>query len=160
MNLLSRLKKEVVVDAQTKCWNFRSQLKRPHMVWNKGKPIPTTRAVLIEFSGQDKKGLCCCHSCDNPWCINPKHLWWGTRQENSADMGRKGRASRTLYPEKTRGEKHWKAKLTKRDIIFIRREFVRGTRWAPGNRASLAKQFSISESHVRTIACGATWKHI
>lgn len=60
-------------------------------------------AYAIETGHLPSRGECVCHHCDNPICVNPKHLFLGTHQDNIADMVAKGR--NYVAPKKIRPPK-------------------------------------------------------
>jgi hypothetical protein len=50
-----------------------------------------SRRAYEQAYGPIPKGMCVCHTCDEPHCINPEHLWLGTHADNIQDAIRKGR---------------------------------------------------------------------
>ena len=92
-------------------------------------------------NGTIPEGMCVCHSCDNPPCVNPNHLWLGTSQENTQDKMSKGRHK---YQS---GESHYAAKLTDQQVEEIRTKST-GKR---GEGVRLAKEYGVSKSLISAI---------
>jgi hypothetical protein len=91
--------------------------------------------------GKIPDGFFVCHTCDNPKCINPDHLFVGTRQDNTDDREAKGRNKIHLIHRK--GEEHPSAKFSDKVIVKIRSE--------AGSVKEIAMKYGMSERHVRDI---------
>lgn len=90
------------------------------------------------------------HRCDVRACVNPAHLFLGTPKDNSQDAVKKGRNAK-LY-----GERNGKAKLTRADVLAIRRMCRRGGVY----QKTVAKQFGVSEATVSYVVHGERWRKL
>lgn len=93
-------------------------------------------------------GLEVLHSCDNPPCVRPAHLFLGTQATNIVDMDTKGRGHRVRLV----GEQHGMAKLTRAQAMEIRRLHARGHQIS-----AIAKQFGVTWTTIKGIVIGRLW---
>jgi len=96
-------------------------------------------------------GLHVLHHCDRRCCVNPAHLFLGTRSDNMRDMVSKGRAGR----ESPHGEHSPNAKLTEANVREIRAAVAAGA-----SRKALARHFGVSAPTVRAVVEGKSWVHV
>ncbi len=98
------------------------------------------------FRSKIPAGVVVCHRCDVRACVNPAHLFLGTPAENARDMRSKGRHRQ--------GEKHGSAKLTAAQVRRIK-AMLREDRMY---MSEIAREFEVSETTIRAIKIGRTWK--
>lgn len=139
------------IDEETGCWLFQGTItdKGYGTIQRNRKTVGAHRASWEEVNGPIPNGLFVCHHCDNPPCINPAHLFLGTRKDNSDDRDAKGRNVNQ------RGESHPMAKLTARDIRAIRERVRAGER--PQHVWLGSYRHIVSYEHLCKIARGASW---
>ena len=92
-SLLERLLEKVIINEDTDCWEFQGGKNNIGygMIRDEKKMRTTHRVSYEEHVGKIPPRMCVCHTCDNPICCNPNHLWLGTLKQNSQDMYKKGR---------------------------------------------------------------------
>lgn len=124
--------------------------------------IRMNRVAFFLETSQDPGELQVLHSCDNPRCVNPKHLFLGTQLDNIRDRDAKSRTAKSArhgtktHPNSVpRGEQHRRAKLSQGDVLEIRLLGKAGIR-----ESHLARQFRVSRRNIRSIISRATWKHL
>ena len=111
-----------------------------------GEKYKTHRVMYEEMFGDIPRGLFVCHTCDNPSCVNPEHLFLGSQLDNMRDMIAKGR-----QPDRS-GENNPRSKLSKEDVLLIRRLAEEGT-----PRQKLSVMFDIGETQTRNIINKKQW---
>lgn len=117
------------------------------------KHTPERKAHRLAWhvvNGPIPAGLFVLHTCDNPPCVRPDHLFLGTHVDNMRDSAAKGRNASQRYPGLRAGARAGNAKLTQANVQEIRS--------STSSHTDLAHQFGICAEHVRRIRRGQRWR--
>jgi len=139
-SLADRFWEHVDIKTDEECWEWtgsKTTAGYGHMYWD-GEQRYAHR-LSIELSGRDlPKGWHACHTCDNPGCVNPQHLFPGTPRTNVQDMVSKQRHYH--------GDNHHNAKIKKTDVVIIRQLAEDGV-----FLTRIAEQFGVTSGYISEI---------
>jgi hypothetical protein len=148
-SIISRIKSGTTV-SPTGCWEWNGCLTPngyPQMSVDR-RPHYAHRASFAAFKSTIYTGAFICHSCDNPKCVNPDHLFAGTQKDNIGDAIKKRRL--------VCGEKSKKAKLNDNVVRLSRSMYRRGD----CTIGFLAEKFGVSIRTMGKAVSGKKWKHV
>ena len=131
------------------CWEYTKSLDKDgygRFFW-KQKYLPAHRAAWLFTFGVIPDGIEVCHSCDNPKCCNPNHLWLGTTADNQKDCTRKGRGRI--------GTRNGRAVVNNEDVLKIRELLDSGV-----GGSEIARKFGVSPTLISRINLRRSWNHI
>lgn len=115
-----------------------------------GKLVAAHRWSAQYLGGMKVAGRLVCHTCDKPYCVNPKHLFVGDPKDNMRDMKDKGRDNYDY------GERHHASKLTDDIVLDMRASYAQGDI----TYKELANKHGVSISTVSQAIKRKTWRHL
>jgi len=129
--------------SDAECWNWKGAKKDSGygVIGLGNKLIRAPRLSYTMEYGEIPRGKFVCHHCDNPSCVNPKHLFLGTNQDNMNDMCNKERNSRILSIEKVRDIKQLLAEGGKSQV-------------------EIGIIYGVDNTTINKIAKGINWKRV
>lgn len=132
------------------CWEWLGA-KKEHgygVLW-RGRKKGLVRATRLSYGiaylggAEPDPSMLVCHSCDNPPCCNPSHLFLGTFKDNTRDAVDKRRHAH--------GETSY-AKLTTEQVMEILA--------SKGSQSKTAAKYGVSQSLIGMIRRGERWGHL
>ena len=150
-NDLVRFWEKVNKNNQDQCWawvgGLRSQKDKYGSIKINSKAYLPHRISWIIHNKVIPDGLCILHKCDNRLCVNPDHLFLGTRQINTQDMVHKNRQAS--------GVRSGNVKLNEEQVLEIRDLRKNGI-----TKKEIAKKYNICTRTVWRITKGDGWSSV
>lgn len=150
-NDIDKLKFMKLVNTVNSCWIWTGRKDRDgYGTFNhNGHRIQAHRISYAIYNGKTPSNLYVCHTCDNPTCVNPQHLFLATQQDNMDDMKHKNRSNI--------GSKSPTAKLIENDIYDIIID-IYNNKYLTVNDVST--KYNVEYQTIMLLLDGKTWTHV
>jgi hypothetical protein len=149
MSEAERFFAKVQHDPALGCWNWTAyKNEHGYGVFGVGTSSVLAHRWSWAHANKSQSELCVLHHCDNPSCVNPNHLFLGTRLDNAQDRDRKGRLG------DRKGTSNGRAVLTPTQVQEIRslRPF--------STLDNLAAKFGVNRATIADIMSKRSWAHV
>lgn len=144
-DVLERFERKFTRRGPDECWPWTAATSHcGYGVFAWSEERQAHRAAYRLFVGDIPKGQVIRHRCDNPPCVNPRHLEPGTPLQNSGDAVARGRIAR--------GSRHGVSKLTEEQALLILASTESAT--------EVARRYDVHPDLVRMIQRGVRWGHL
>jgi predicted XRE-type DNA-binding protein len=146
----NRFWRKVDIKGEDSCWNWLAGADKDGygFVTFHGITYKSTHIAYMITYGEFENGLFVCHKCDNPSCVNPKHLFLGTGNDNVKDRHSKKRDAI--------GSQVGTSKLNEEQVSEIMRLYFNKEMMVK----DIAEKFGINRSTITKIAKGTGWQHV
>lgn len=138
------------------CWEWQAAINKSNgygQFYNNKKNETASRVAWALVNGPIPEGMMVLHTCDNPPCVNPRHLYLGTASDNAKDMMDRGR--QYLPTVHARGAKHGHAKLNEANVQAMRARRKKGETYP-----AIAAHYGVAVSVAHNAINGVTWGHV
>lgn len=122
----------------------------------KWKTLVAHRLAYEASKGRALGRLQACHSCDNPICCNPRHIFGGTAKMNVKDAIAKGRFLNGSQ-RFGQGSRHLGSRLNEQQVVEIRRQ---AKEIGVPSSIHVARKFGVSATTINRIVNRQAWKHV
>ena len=146
-DFIEKIKEHVPEGNPETCWTgdgkFSSSTGYGQLM-HKYKNYSSHRLVYLLYYNEIPENICVLHKCDNRKCVNPHHLFLGTRGDNNRDRSKKGRSCQE--------NNHPLSKLNQSDVEYIRQ--------SDKSQRKLAKEFGVCKTLIANIKHNRTWRKV
>jgi hypothetical protein len=142
---LERFNGKYLPEPNSGCWLWTGAISSGYgQFWLNGKQVLAHRASYALFVTMPHSKDAVCHTCDNRICVNPAHLFTGTRAENSADMVAKRRQAK--------GEQFARSGINPETVRAILSSSLSDSEWAA--------KLGLSKGAINHIRHRRNWRHV